>query len=157
LDRSHRDRHPDAWQRLTAPGSDEDRRARHLFWDDVRAAKERLSRANAVDFLVPLAGASVHLTRTELESLATPALAESVRATAALIDALHIPRRRIAGVFLVGGTSRIPLLATLLFQRLGRPPVIIEQPELVVAEGSIQAYDPAPSTTFAMATMPISP
>ena len=157
LDRSHRDRHPDAWQRLTAPGSAEDRRARQLLWDDVRAAKERLSRANAVDLLIPLAGASVHLTRTELESLATPALAESVRTTAALVDALDVAQRRIAGVFLVGGTSRIPLLATLLFQQLGRPPVIIEQPELVVAEGSVQAYSPAPSTTFAMPSTPISP
>jgi hypothetical protein len=42
-------------------------------------------------------------------------------------------------VFLVGGASRIPLVATLLHRELGEAPVVIEQPELVVAEGSILA------------------
>src|SRR5689334_11558598 len=46
---------------------------------------------------------------------------------------------RIAGVFLVGGSSRIPLVATLLHRALGEAPVAIEQPELVVAEGSLLA------------------
>src|SRR6185295_12583302 len=41
--------------------------------------------------------------------------------------------------FLVGGASRIPLVATLLHRELGEAPVVIEQPELVVAEGSILA------------------
>ena len=43
----------------------------------------------------------------------------------------------MGGVFLVGGASRIPLVATLLHRALGEPPLAIEQPELVVAEGSL--------------------
>ena len=42
-------------------------------------------------------------------------------------------------MFLVGGASRIPLVGTLLHRELGEAPVVIEQPELVVAEGSILA------------------
>jgi hypothetical protein len=48
-----------------------------------------------------------------------------------------IPRNRIAGVFLVGGASRIPLVATVVNQVLQIPPTAIEQPELVVGEGSL--------------------
>src|SRR6266704_2190653 len=46
---------------------------------------------------------------------------------------------RLAGVFLVGGASRTPLVATLLHRAVGEPPLAIEQPELVVAEGSLYA------------------
>src|SRR5207247_1810164 len=45
--------------------------------------------------------------------------------------------------FLVGGASRIPLVATLLHRALGEPPLAIEQPELVVAEGSLFATSTA--------------
>jgi hypothetical protein len=45
----------------------DDRRARRLLWDDVRFAKERLSRQPSADLNVPLLGFDVHLTREELE------------------------------------------------------------------------------------------
>src|SRR6185436_14182312 len=50
-----------------------------------------------------------------------------------------LPEGRLAGVFLVGGSSRMPLVGTLLHRALGEPPVVIDSPELVVAEGSLLA------------------
>jgi actin-like ATPase involved in cell morphogenesis len=129
----------DAWQRLLEPTTLEERRARRQLWDDVRIAKERLSRAQSADFVVPLLDTEVHLTRDELESLARPVLEQTVRITDGLIRWADLPEGRLAGVFLVGGASRIPLVATLLHRELGEAPVVIEQPELVVAEGSILA------------------
>ncbi|GIE83993.1 Hsp70 family protein [Actinoplanes regularis] len=129
----------DAWQRLLEPSTIEERRARRQLWDDVRIAKERLSRAQAADFVVPLIDAEVHLTREELERVARPVLEQTVRITRNLLKFADLPEGRLAGVFLVGGASRIPLVATLLHRELGEPPVVIEQPELVVAEGSILA------------------
>src|SRR4029453_2617490 len=38
---------------------------------------------------------------------------------------------------LVGGGSRIPMVATLVAEATGFPPIVIEQPELVVAEGAL--------------------
>jgi Hsp70 protein len=105
----------------------------------VRIAKERLSRAQSADFVVPLLDTEVHLTRDELEELARPVLDQTVRITQGLIRWADLPEGRLAGVFLVGGASRIPLVATLLHRELGEAPVVIEQPELVVAEGSILA------------------
>jgi molecular chaperone DnaK len=143
----------DGWQRLLEPATVEERRAQRQLWDDVRIAKERLSRAQSADFVVPLLDTEVHLTRDELEELARPVLDQTVRVTKGLLDWAELPAGRLAGVFLVGGASRIPLVATLLHRELGEPPVVIEQPELVVAEGSILA-DAALLTTGAAAPGP---
>ncbi|WP_275980075.1 Hsp70 family protein [Couchioplanes caeruleus] len=130
---------PDAWRRLTEPETLEDRRAQRQLWDDARIAKERLSRTQSADVMVPLLDAEMHVTRDELEELARPVLEQTVRVTRDLLRWADLPDGRLAGVFLVGGASRIPLVATLLHRELGEAPVAIEQPELVVAEGSILA------------------
>ena len=127
------------WQRLTEPGTVADRRAQRELWDDVRIAKERLSRTQSADLVVPVLNAEVHLTRDELEKLARPVLDQTVQVTGSLLRWAGLPEGRLAGVFLVGGASRIPLVATLLHRELGEAPVVIEQPELVVAEGSLFA------------------
>ena len=127
------------WRRLTEPETLSDRRAQRQLWDDVRFAKERLSRTQSVDLVIPLLNLEVHLTRDELEKLARPVLDQTVQVTRRLLRWADLPEGRLAGVFLVGGASRIPLVATLLHRELGEAPVVIEQPELVVAEGSILA------------------
>ena len=146
-------RDPAAWQRLTAPGTVADRRAKRQLWDDVRVAKERLSRSPTADLVVPLLDLDVHLTRDELERLAEPVLAPTVAVTRAVLRSAALPPGNLAGLFLVGGSSRIPLVATLLLRALGVAPVAIEQPELVVAEGSILAATaPLASAPAAVAT-----
>jgi len=129
----------DGWRRLMEPSTVEERRAQRQLWDDVRIAKERLSRSQATDFVVPRLDTEVHLTRDELERVARPVLDQTVRVTKGLLNWAGLPEGRLAGVFLVGGASRIPLVATLLHRALGEAPVVIEQPELVVAEGSLLA------------------
>src|SRR5947209_777976 len=131
------------WQRLTAPATVEDRRNRRLLWDDVRVAKERLSRTQSADIAIPMLGTDAHLTRAELEELARPVLDQTVRVTEGAMRWAKLAEGRLAGVLLVGGASRIPLLATLLHRALGEPPLAIEQPELVVAEGSLYATSTA--------------
>jgi len=125
------------WARLMQPSTVEDRRARRMLWDDARVAKERLSRQPAADLTVPLLNLDIHLTREELERLAQPLLEQTVRVTQGVMRWAKASEGRVAGVFLVGGSSRIPLVATMLHRSLGSAPVAIEQPELVVAEGSL--------------------
>jgi len=127
------------WDRLMEPTTIEERRAQQQLWEEVRIAKERLSRHQSADFVVPLLNREVHLTRDELETVARPVLEQTVQVTRSLLRWAELPEGRLAGVFLVGGASRIPLVATLLHRALGAAPVVIEQPELVVAEGSILA------------------
>jgi hypothetical protein len=128
-----------AWQQLTEPTSARERRHRRQFREDVRRVKERLSRHPTADLHIPLLDRDVHLTRDEFEQLATPLIEQTVRLTEAVLRSSAGPRERLAGVFLVGGSSRIPLVGTLVHRRLGVAPTVIEQPELVVAEGSILA------------------
>jgi hypothetical protein len=110
--------------------------ARRLLFDDARVAKERLSRSPAADLTVPLLNIDVHLNREELEDLADPC--STRRSGHPGRDPLGAAGGGpVAGVFLVGGSSRIPLVATMLHRALGEAPVAIEQPELVVAEGSL--------------------
>jgi hypothetical protein len=130
--------HPDLWQRLEQPTSAFDRRARQLLWEDVRTAKEVLSRGSATYVHMPLVEEDAPLGREQVERLARPVVDRTVAATRAAIRLAGIEEDSVAGVFLVGGSSRLPLAATLLHRALGIAPTVIEQPELVVAEGSLR-------------------
>jgi actin-like ATPase involved in cell morphogenesis len=147
---------PVAWHRLAEPATMHERRQRRLFLDDVRAAKERLSRHPTAELYVPGLDRDAHLTRDEFEQVARPLLDETVRLTERVVRESGLDRGRIGGVFLVGGSSRIPLVSTLVHRALQIAPTAIEQPELVVAEGSILVQSiaasvraPVPATSAA--------
>jgi hypothetical protein len=166
LEKTYADRDRAAWARLENPTTAEERRAKRQLWDDVRVAKERLSRSPSADLMLPLLDVDVHLTRAELEQLATPILEQTVRVTQGVMRWAKLPAGQVAGVFLVGGSSRMPLMATLLHRALGEAPEVIEQPELVVAEGSILAGEallasappaPGPATSQMRPVSPAAP
>ncbi|WP_330186398.1 Hsp70 family protein [Dactylosporangium sp. AC04546] len=128
--------------------------ARRQLWDDVRSAKEMLSRASGTLVMVPALAKEVPLGREQLEGLTRPVLRPTIAMTRALLQQSAVPPSAVAGVFLVGGSSRIPLVATLLHEALGIAPIVAEQPELVVAEGSLYASSLPPVTqAFPAATM----
>jgi hypothetical protein len=137
------ERAPELWQRLERPATVADRRHRRALWEDARSTKELLSRATSAGMAVPLFDVDVYLTRPEFETLARPWLDRTVALTTTTLFASDVTAGRLAGVFLVGGASRVPLVATLLHQALGIAPVVLEQPELVVAHGSLLADAPA--------------
>ncbi|HTJ32586.1 MAG TPA: Hsp70 family protein [Dactylosporangium sp.] len=119
--------------------------SRLRLWDDVRSAKEMLSRASGTVVMVPALGREVPLGREQLEELARPVLRPTVAMTAELLRTARVHPSRVGGVFLVGGSSRTPLVATLLHEALGIAPVVAEQPELVVANGALRSQPPAPA------------
>ncbi|GAA3218271.1 hypothetical protein GCM10010532_046850 [Dactylosporangium siamense] len=119
---------------------------RRQLWDDVRTAKEMLSRASGTVVMVPALGREVPLGREQLEGLMRPVLRPSVAMTRSLLADAGVERTEIAGLFLVGGSSRIPLVATMLHEALGIAPVVAEQPELVVAEGALPGAATASAT-----------
>ncbi|GIJ57662.1 Hsp70 family protein [Virgisporangium aurantiacum] len=138
--------HPQVWAQISQPTDELARRNRRMFWDDVRAAKEMLSRSNNAPIPVPGVSASLHLTRDELEQLATPLLR---RATGELTRALrqaNLTPAQLSGIFLVGGTSRVPLLSRILHAENNVAPTVLEQPELPVAEGAVAGGVAAAST-----------
>ncbi|WFE28485.1 Hsp70 family protein [Solwaraspora sp. WMMD791] len=126
------------WNGLVAPADTGSRRARALLYDDVRAAKETLSRTASADVHLPALDVAAHLTRDELESLIHGHLARTVDCLAQTVTAAGLTPADLVGVFLVGGSSRIPLAARLIHTRLGVAPTTLEQPETVVADGVLR-------------------
>ncbi|MET7418563.1 Hsp70 family protein [Dactylosporangium sp. NPDC005555] len=147
---------PAVWQRLQQPVTAQDRRDRRLFWEDVRGAKEMLSRTAAAPVSVPGVEAALHLTRDELEALVEPMLRQTVAETARVVAACRLAPDQLAGVMLVGGSSRVPLVARMLHRSLGVVPTVLEQPELPVAEGAV-VHPAELGTAPATGTAPVAP
>jgi molecular chaperone DnaK len=134
---------PQQWRVLTAPSDANERRLRRLLYDDVKAAKEMLSRTTSADIHLPALEVDAHLTREEFDALVRPQLERTVVCLARCIKEAGINATDLAGIFLVGGSSRIPLAAHLIHSELGLPPTILEQPETVVVEGALCIGAPA--------------
>nr|BFE65764.1 hypothetical protein GCM10020063_102900 [Dactylosporangium thailandense] len=137
---------PELWTRLADAQDPESLRHRRMLWHDARVAKEMLSRAPAVVLQMPAPlDVDAQLTRDEFEAAAKPLLERTVFTTAALIRQAGIGPGDVAGVLLVGGGSRIPLVATMLHRALNVAPTITEQPEIVVAEGCLLSLSALPA------------
>ncbi|MEU4383290.1 Hsp70 family protein [Micromonospora echinofusca] len=129
--------HPDRWERLTRPESATQWRERHELWENVRGAKEMLSRVPAAPVAVPGVEAAVTLTRADLERVAAPLLGRAVAVTREVIASAGLDAQQLSGLFLVGGATRMPMVARLLHAELAVAPTVLEQPELPVAEGAL--------------------
>jgi actin-like ATPase involved in cell morphogenesis len=129
-------RDPGRWQRILRPESTADRRARRAMAEDVKAAKEALSRHPQTEVPLPEPFEDVLVTRVELEALIRPSMLRSVELLAATIRSTGITPDRLVGIYLVGGSSRIPLIATLIAEQLRVVPSSLDQPETAVALGA---------------------
>ncbi|WP_205325760.1 Hsp70 family protein [Glycomyces sp. YM15] len=134
------------WAALLDPDAGSERlRQRFALYDEVREAKERLSRRTSTEIAVPGFAVEELLTRAELELLARPLMTRAVAITRAVIREAGLAPEQLAGVFMVGGASRMPLAATMIHQELGVAPTLIEQPELVVSEGAVAIHAAPPA------------
>nr|WP_243870136.1 Hsp70 family protein [Amycolatopsis granulosa] len=131
---SHSD--PQRWQRLLRPESTADRRARRALQEDVKAAKESLSRLPQTEVPMPEPFSDVLVTRGELEALVRPALLRSVELLGRTIAAAGLSPDRLAGIYLVGGSSRLPLVGSMIAEKLGVVASSLDQPETAVALGA---------------------
>jgi actin-like ATPase involved in cell morphogenesis len=122
----------------------EERRLRAQFRRDVRTAKEALSQASAVDVPLPpgLDVESVRVTREDFERLIRADVTESVEILARTLSDARIRPEELSGIFLAGGSTRIPLVPHLVEERLGRFDTY-DEPKGVVALGA-SLYEIAP-------------
>ncbi|GAB2650366.1 type VII secretion-associated protein [Saccharopolyspora gloriosae] len=142
---------PAAWHKLVDGREMADRRRRRVLRQDVRGAKETLSRHTYTDVPMPPPFSDAHVTRADLERLVAAPLAKAADLVTATLHDGQVPRERLAGVFLVGGSSRIPLVARLIHERTGVLPTTLDQPETVVARGALRAVRLDPERTGGLA------
>lgn len=127
---------PDGWRALIEGRELADRRRRRVVAQDVQGAKETLSRHTYTDVPMPEPFADAHVTRQDLEQLVAVPLGRAAELAAAAIRAAGV---RADQIFLVGGSSRIPMVARLVHERTGIVPTTLDQPETVVARGALKA------------------
>ncbi|MGI5191083.1 Hsp70 family protein [Promicromonospora sp. CA-289599] len=106
--------------------------------EECVSAKEALSADTDVTIPVLLPGLSteVRLTRAELETMVRPLLMETIAALRRALTSAGVAPEDLAAVLLVGGSSRIPLVAQLVGAELGRPVAVDVNPKHVVALGA---------------------
>ncbi|MHA7180707.1 Hsp70 family protein [Arthrobacter sp. MDB2-24] len=101
-------------------------------------AKEALSSDSeaTVSVMVPGTHSSVRLVRSEFEAMIEPALAETIDTLHAALESAQVSAEDLTAILLVGGSSRIPLVAQLLSGEFDRPLAIDLDPKASVALGA---------------------
>lgn len=140
---------PEAWRELVEGRELADRRRRRVLRQDVRGAKETLSRHAYTDVPMPPPFADAHVTREDLEKLIAAPLSRAVELTCAAVEEAGLRPKQLTAIFLVGGSSRIPMIARLVHERTGVVPTTLDQPETVVARGALLAVRPEPERVAA--------
>ena len=104
-------------------------------------AKEALSTDTdvAIPVLLPNVQTEVRLTRAEFEAMVRPALTETIGALRRALDAAKLQPADVKAVLLVGGSSRIPLVAQMVGAEIGRPVAVDAHPKHAIALGAALA------------------
>ncbi|MGH3747039.1 MAG: Hsp70 family protein, partial [Micromonosporaceae bacterium] len=154
LGKTYSESHHQMWTKLVKPQEAGDRRYRRMLYEDVRGCKEMLSRTSNADIHLPALEVDAHLTRDEFESLVKPHLEQTVECLKRTIAGARLQSKDMVGIFLVGGSSRIPLAGHLIHTELGVAPTTLEQPETVVVEGSLAVGSPGGGQRRPVSGMP---
>jgi actin-like ATPase involved in cell morphogenesis len=104
-------------------------------------AKEALSSDTdtSIAVLLPNVQTDVRLTRAEFEHMIRPTLSETVEAMRRALASASVEPGQITAVLLVGGSSRIPLVAELVSDAFGRPVAVDAHPKHAIALGAAHA------------------
>ncbi|MFG1921844.1 Hsp70 family protein [Cryptosporangium sp. NPDC048952] len=132
-------RYSEQWTQLEYPESSAERRARWLFLDDVRTAKELLATTAGTFIRVPFLEDEIPLGREQLDQLCRPLIDRTLRSCRAVVRDAGLTADDLHAVFLVGGATRLPGITQNLHRALNHSPIVLDQPELVVATGCLQA------------------
>ena len=108
-------------------------------------AKEALSSDTEVSLpvLTPAGTGSVRLHRSEFESMIRSRIEETVDALRRAVESAGLTPDKLSAVLLVGGSSRIPLVAEMVSEQLGRPVAVDADPKNAIAKGAALSLHPA--------------
>ena len=135
------DESPDEWSKLVNPQDVTWRRCAIALRMEVQRAKETLSEVTACQLWIPGLERELQLTRAELETLISDDLDECTETLLTAMGDASVTPEQLAGVYLVGGSSRIPVVAEKLWRRLGMTPSVQDSPKSVVALGAARWTD----------------
>jgi actin-like ATPase involved in cell morphogenesis len=132
------------WPELMAPSDQAWRRARADLRSEIRRAKEGLSNQLSRKLWVPGIQRAQQLNRSELEDLIRAEIDQTVELLKATIVAAECEVDQLDGIYLVGGSSRIPLVADVIWRELKLRPEVSGNPKAVVARGAAEWHLASP-------------
>src|SRR6266496_1900380 len=132
---------------------------------DCIEAKEALSSDTdaSIPVMLPSVQTEVRLTRGQFENMIRPALSETIEALRRALRSAHVEPNEVTAVLLVGGSSRIPLVAQMVSAEVGRPVAGSAHPKHSIALGAAIAAAPAVARaeggppTIAIESLPSEP
>lgn len=101
----------------------------------ARRAKESLSVGERATVALPDGGAA-EIDRATFESLIAPLVERAIGICASVLEDADLSRDALEGVVLVGGATRVPLVAARVAALFGRAPLADIDPDEVVARGA---------------------
>jgi Hsp70 protein len=136
---------PEQWQTLIAPDSGRSwQRAHYDFKQDVRRAKEHLSRYPDATVRTPIPdGEDIQVSRAEFEALIREDIESTVAELERTVMAAGHSVDDLAAIYVAGGSSRIPLIWRRIEERLGKQPSTFGDPKAVIALGAARVHLPA--------------
>ena len=144
---------PDAWDAIQVGEEPLWQQVGATLRNEARKAKETLSGNPYADLIVPLPTGlrQIRITRDEFEQLVRPYLSETVTLLDRCIAEAGLTPTDLAGISLVGGSSRSPIVEQMVKQAFPQVPVIRRgDPKTAVASGAARAVRSAgPSSVSA--------
>ena len=126
---------------------------------DCVAAKEALSSDSdaTVAVMLPNLQTEIRITRSEFEAMIRPTVRETVDALRRALTSAQVEPHELKAVLLVGGSSRIPLVAEMVGASLERPVAIDAHPKHAVALGAAQVLGSAAAAAPGTVVGPTAP
>lgn len=126
---------------------------------DCVAAKEALSSDSdaTVAVMLPNLQTEIRITRSEFEAMIRPTVRETVDALRRALTSAQVEPNELKAVLLVGGSSRIPLVAEMVGASLERPVAIDAHPKHAVALGAAQVLGSAAAAAPGTVVGPTAP
>jgi len=120
-------------------------------------AKETLSAdtETTIPVLLPELQTEVRLTRGEFEQMIRPAIDATIASLRRALESARIDLPQLHTVLLVGGSSRIPMVAHLVSAELGRPTSVDTHPKHAIALGAAAVGASAAGVGAAVAAAPV--
>lgn len=143
---------PDAWDAIQVGEEPLWQQVGATLRNESRKAKETLSGNPYADLIVPLPTGlrQIRITRDEFESLVRPYLTETVTLLDRCVSEAGLTSSELAGISLVGGSSRSPIVEQMVKQAFPHVPVIRRgDPKTAVASGAARAVRSLGPSTLA--------
>lgn len=126
----------DLWEEVQFGEERKWTRAAAELLTQARRGKEAVSTWPSTTAILPLVDRDVVFTRDQLEEMIRPLIEQTIHEMDRIISAAGLTADDLEAIYLVGGSSRIPLVGRLMIERFGDRIATRDEPKSVVSLGA---------------------